>query len=409
MNDLSQSFFSFTLKQLLLTSFFIIFTIPLVITYGGRVSANYAFVFLPILIILFTGKIKVPNNNIILIILFFCITLICSLLYQIDFYKYTERRFISFMLFMTLFTYLFINITDDMVIAFKIAMIVFSVGYSLLKITDYFLLGGLDLGFNAKDAIGSQRFGFIFVLAFWILALYQSKIWYVKILKLVCILIIFFGLMNTFSRTPILALIGSLIIYYFVRFNWKLKLPSLKSLSKYIFLFLFIIFITLNLFSIQYEFYVERVFNFFLDGSFIKEITKVDAKDSLGYRIIIFLDIFNYVAHNPFTGSGFLGCWVIYENLNCSAHSQYSDIFFRTGIFGFFIYLYLLFRIAKYLKSTHTDLFYGFIAILIYGLVHETFKLSHGAFILSFLLGMTYNKKYNICFSDKKHNSTRLN
>ena len=122
----------------------------------------------------------------------------------------------------------------------------------------------------------------------------------------------------------------------------------------------------------------------------------------MGYRIIIFKEIANFVADNPFTGSGFLGCWIMFDNLSCSAHSQYTDILFRTGLFGFSIYIYILFRIGKYLRATNRDLFYGFIAILIYGFFQETFKLSNGAFILSFLAGMTYDKKFNSSLFNNK-------
>jgi O-antigen ligase len=115
-----------------------------------------------------------------------------------------------------------------------------------------------------------------------------------------------------------------------------------------------------------------------LEGGLYNEIIKSDPRDSIGYRIIIFKEIANFVAHNSFTGSGFLGCWVMFDNLSCSTHNQYSDVLFREGLVSFFIYIYLLFRILKYLRTTNRDLFFGLVGILIYGVVHETFKLSHG-------------------------------
>ena len=117
---------------------------------------------------------------------------------------------------------------------------------------------------------------------------------------------------------------------------------------------------------------------YFLEGGLYNEIIKSDPRDSIGYRIIIFKEIANFVAHNPFMGSAFLGCWVMFFNLSCSTHNQYSDVLFRVGLFGFFIYIYLSFRILKYLRTTNRDLFFGLVGILIYGVVHETFKLSHG-------------------------------
>ncbi|MFN3665314.1 MAG: hypothetical protein ACK4S0_04090, partial [Sediminibacterium sp.] len=102
-----------------------------------------------------------------------------------------------------------------------------------------------------------------------------------------------------------------------------------------------------------------------------------------------------FVAYNPFTGSGFLGIWVLFDNLSGSAHNQYLDIFFRTVILGFLAYMYLLFKILTYLYKNDRSLFWGVLSIVIYGLFHETFKLSQGAFIFSFLLGMTVSRKDN--------------
>ena len=114
---------------------------------------------------------------------------------------------------------------------------------------------------------------------------------------------------------------------------------------------------------------------------------------SEGFRIFLLGKILNFVLHNPFTGSGFLGCWIMFDDLKCSSHNQYSDVLFRTGYIGFIIYLYILFKIYKYLKDNHRDLFYGFIGTIIYGFFHETFKMSQGGFILAFLLGAMVSKR----------------
>ena len=116
-----------------------------------------------------------------------------------------------------------------------------------------------------------------------------------------------------------------------------------------------------------------------------------DPRYSEGYRIFILSKIVDFVLINPVTGSGFLGCWVLFDTGSCSTHNQYTDVLFRTGFIGFLIYIYILLRILKYLKKMHNDLFFGLIGVLIYGLFHETFKLSQGAFILSFLFAMTFS------------------
>lgn len=267
MNIISQPSYSLIFKQLFLISIFIIFSIPYSIDFGGGSSANYSFIFFPMMMILLTGIIKIPNNNMTIIILIFCFIFLISLLYQFDFYKYHHRRILSFFIFMTIFSYLFINVTDEMVKAFKIAIVVFSCVYSLMKIGDYYLLnpefGGKDLGFTAKTSVGSQRFGFMFILAFWILAFYQPRLKSIKILKIVCILIILLGLLNTFSRTSILALLGSLMIYFYTKIDLKIKLPTFHScliFLKYLFILLFCSFLIWKSMPAHIDFYIEDIF-----------------------------------------------------------------------------------------------------------------------------------------------------
>ena len=394
MNISTKTFNPLTSKHLFLTCIFIIFIIPYSILYNNvGLSANYTFIFFPIIIILLTGSIKIPDNNIIIITLLFSIIFFISLLYQVDFYKYFHRRVISFILFMTAFSYLFIHITDDMVKAFKTAVVLFSCAFSLIKLGDYYILGGHDLGFRAKYKLGSQRFGFLYILAFWIVTLYQPKFKLDKILKGISFTIIILGLINTFSRSSVLALLGCAIIFFCLNFSLTSKIPKFYSIIKYLFFIILFTLCFVLIFPNHVDFYSERIINFFLKGTFYYSVTEHDPGSSLGYRLMVFKEIFNFVLHNPFTGSGFLGCWILYDNLTCSAHSQYVDVLLRTGLVDFLFYIYLLFRILQYLRSTNRDLFYGFVSILIISLVHETFKLSHGAFILSFLIGMSYNKK----------------
>ena len=49
----------------------------------------------------------------------------------------------------------------------------------------------------------------------------------------------------------------------------------------------------------------------------------------------------------------------MFDDLKYSAHNQYADVLFRTGFIGFYIYLYILYKVFIYLKDNHQDLFYG--------------------------------------------------
>jgi len=114
---------------------------------------------------------------------------------------------------------------------------------------------------------------------------------------------------------------------------------------------------------------------------------------SESYRVDMLNRILNFLSDNILIGSGFLGVWVLFSDLSGSTHNQYTDILFRAGVLGFFAYLYLLICITKYTFSYHKDLFFGLVGVLIYGLFHETFKLSQGGFIFAFLLAITFQKK----------------
>ena len=107
-----------------------------------------------------------------------------------------------------------------------------------------------------------------------------------------------------------------------------------------------------------------------------------------GYRIFLIKSILEYVAASPLFGSGYLGIWVILDDGIGSANGQYNDVLFRTGFIGLGIYLYVLQKLGSYLYKIDLGLFLGFIGVLVFGLFHETFKVSHGAFVLAFLIGM---------------------
>lgn len=400
--NISSHKLSYIFKFISLVVFFSISLIPFSINFNaGGVSANYLFILLPLFIILLKGNFKIPSKNIVIILLFYSFIFLISTFYQYELFKYIDRRILSFIIFMSVFSYLFINIDLDMVVAFKIAIVLFSVGFSLIKISDYFLLGGVDLGLTAKTAVGTQRYGFLFILSFWILLFYQPNNFLYKILKVLFLSIILIGLLNTFSRSSIIAFSFAFVIFLYTKIN-IMKIPTIKtffSFVVYVFSFLVLIVLFLKFFPGHVEFYLVKIYNFFKSGIFIKQFQEISSGDTVGYRILILKDILEFVIKNPFIGSGFLGCYVMYDVPNCSAHSQYSDVLFRTGLFGFTIYLYLLFRIFKHLSYSNRDLFFGYLSILIYGLVHETFKLSHGAFIFSFLLAMTYDKRLNYLYS----------
>ena len=109
------------------TCLFILFLFPLslILDFGG-VSANYSFVIFPLIYIFYKNKIIVPSQNILLILSLFFLIFLIGTLYQFDYFKYLERRFLSFLLFMTIFIFLFININNEMIRAFKLSIVFIS-------------------------------------------------------------------------------------------------------------------------------------------------------------------------------------------------------------------------------------------------------------------------------------------
>ncbi len=383
---------------------FSVFLIPYSISTG--LSANYSFIFLPLLIILFSGKIKIPSENIIIFILFFSFILLMGIIYQYKLFIYLDRRLLSFLIFMTMFSYVVIDIGKDKIDSFKIAVVLIVLYFVILKIGNFFIYTELEKG-NLKYYVGNSRYGFVYLLAFWIVYFYKPGSKLVSILKTFTILLILGGIFITYSRTTILSFLFSFGLFYFSvlfkndkRFFYKLFFFLLIPSILIVLLILFE-----KIFTNTYNYFSDTLFTYFsIDGLFGFFERLSDSKTSMGFRVLLLGKIIDYVSLNPFTGSGFLGCWIMFDDLKCSAHNQYADVLFRTGFVGFYIYLYILYKTFVYLRHNHQDLFYGFVSILLYGFFHETFKMSQGAFILAFMIGMmaTSNRNLNLKFSRKR-------
>ena len=375
---------------------------------GDGISANYTFLLFPIGYIIFYGKVRIPNYNFLGVILIYLLVLIISTLYQLWYLDYLPRRIMSFVIFMTIFSFMFIRIDHEMEFSFKLAVIVISVLLSLNTLKLYMDNGGAALGFAAKDVVGGQRFGFVYVFALWITLFQNCKgIW--KLFKYACIFIILLGILLTFSRSGIVATLVSMMLFGLVTFYMLVKRRAVIGIIRWIFAALGCIFFLVMLsfvFPQIFEFFDARLFSFFVEGG-VEKMDLENSEGSEGYRIYILKMILEFVSRNPFTGAGYLGVWIMFEDQSGSAHNQYTDILFRTGMLGMAAYLYLLFKLFFFLFKTDPGLFWGFVGMLIYGVFHETFKESHGGFIFAFLLGMLgQNKLITPIFAE---NNSKIN
>lgn len=381
-------------RKFFLVILFTMFFFPFTISFGSSgVSANYLFALYPATIAFALGKIRLPSQTFFTIIILYVLIFVFATIYQFSYGEFFGRRLVSFIIFMSMFSFIFIKIDSEMVQSFKLAIVSISIIFSLKGIFLYLSLGGEDLGFMAKGQIGSQRFGFVYVLAIWLLWLYPPYNRFLSVLKIFGLLITGVGLLLTFSRSGIVALVGSLGVYIALKIFIWLKRPKLRTKKlllslTFIILFISIYYLIINqYFYVTLDFYMERLFS-------LKQESGADVYDfdnpnsSEGYRIVLFYKILEFVSYNIFTGSGYLGVWILNDDLTGSAHNQYFDVLFRTGIFGLSAYIYMIYSLLKFLYFREPGLFWGLIGILIYGLAHETFKLSQGQFILAFILGM---------------------
>lgn len=381
-----------TLNGLLTIGFFSAALIPFSISVGGQgISANYLFFLYPILILIAGKSLVMPQRLYLKFMAVYMAILCLATLYQYSLYGEVGRRLVSFTLFIGIFVFMFVRITPRMVVSFKISVVLISLYFSIYSIYDYILGGAGALGFSAKDVVGTQRIGFVYIAAFWLLLLYKASTLLMRLIKMSAISCIFFGLLLTFSRSSVIALVGSLtvfnVVHSYERWRNQKFILSRSQLGILTMLFGFL-FLLAVFFPVPLEFFAERLFsNTTAAGDPVYDFVNPNASE--GYRVWMLRTVLDFVMHNPFTGSGYLGVWIaIDEGGQGATHNQYTDVLFRTGIFGFAIYLYILCKLGGYLYKNHLGLFYGYVGVLIYGMFHETFKESQGAFMLSFMVGM---------------------
>ncbi len=385
------------IKNLVNISMFTIFFIPTSNLVGVHIpfSSNYLFSLYPLAMVMFKNKIIIPHTFILSVFFLYIFIFFVSVLTQMELSQFYVRKFASFFIFMTIFSYFFISIDTDQIRAFKISIVLSSLFMLAPSVYGFFSAGASSFGFEAKGLFGSQRYGFIYIMAFWIVYLYRPiKMPWALLLKYVVLMLIIVGILLTFSRSSVTSWFVSLIAYIIYKsvFSKKAFTEKIKWFLVFIFTF-FCVYILVDLYA---NFLIKFFNTVFFSILFDKGLDGFDlssAVSSEGYRLYMFEKIMKFVLINPFTGSGYLGVWILFDNLAGSAHNQYTDVLFRVGVFGFIIYILLIKRVASYLFEHDKSLFFGFIGVLFYGLFHETFRLGQGGFLLAFLLALAFQKK----------------
>jgi hypothetical protein len=387
-NYINKYFTNQNYVNLIIAIIFIVFVTPYSLRVGSQgVSANYLFVLSPLFFYIYFHEFNWPNFEVIAFIALLVCIFIVALMYQSEYIEYFIRRSISFLIFMSIFAFMFVKINPNMVLSFKFAIIIYSVYVSSYTLIEYISWGGEELGLSAKGLVGSQRIGFVYILAIWIIYFLKTRSIFFLLLKHLAASIIIIGLFLTFSRTSFFSLFATifayfgLIIYAIIEESGK-RVKLLRDFLLSIAYVAVIIAILVNILPGVSNYYKITIYNYILPApasvqtiELKGEISRViapektidkplfspdlkkdededsivlsqrekdlknsisaalfkdtgDSSSSIGYRIYMLEKIRNYVSNNLFTGSGYLGVWVMFDDSAGSAHGQCSDVFF---------------------------------------------------------------------------------
>ena len=377
-------------KNLYTVLLFIFFLYPIKYSLGldaqnnpDNTYINYTFLLYVIYKIVNDKKIYASNNFINYSIIFYIFILISSLIGELIF-KFGDnnlRRIISFIFFISIFLFAFIKVEKKDIEILKISIVLFSL---ILIINKIIIILSLEnsifnwQAYNWKHHIGSQRLGFIYIFSFWIVFIDRKK--FKKLLNYMNIkdnknfirnftlLLIIAGIYFTISRSTYIAFLITIFVFIYLNYNYYAKLLLLIGAVCLSFILFFYL---IN--------HGSDIINYFSQYNF-------GINSSLGYRIYIWDKIIISVIKNPLIGSGYLGVSVM-EGGSGSAHSQYFDVLYSVGIIGFIIYIITILRVFKFYSKKNLSIFLGFMSFLIIGFFHETIKLSHGSFVVGFLIG----------------------
>lgn len=380
-------------RRALLTACFFLFLYP--VSYedstGTGLSVNYSFVLLPVLWVLSRGAFKRPPPVVVVSLVVFTLVFWLALAFHAD--EAPIRRVVSFGIFMTVFAFALVTIDEDAIRAFKQAVVGISILFSFTSLYAFVRLDPLGDTFAAKNAVGWQRFGFIYIVAAWLTYWSTPRTRARIIAKYAALALLLAGLLLTFSRASIVALVGSVGLFALSRAARWMRRPSRRAVRTALLTAGagIVLLLLLNAaLPTTFQYFRVRLVDYALDTAAI-EAGLANRMDSLGARLTVAREAVELVADRPLTGSGFLGVWILpnLAGVVGSAHNQYLDVFFRTGAVGFLVYLWLLGAVASNLRATDEPLFWGLVGVFIFGFFHETFKESQGTCLLAFLVGMT--------------------
>ena len=268
---------------------FYLFITPYSIAIDGQgISANYLFVFFPIISLLINREMTWPPTSALLFMVILGLIFLVGSISQVDQYDLILRRSASFVIFMSIFAFMFVRLDLDMIRAFKLVIVLYTLYESSLVITKFINIDGNNIGYYAKGALGSQRIGFIYIMGFWLIALLKTPHKAFRVAKFFALYLALCAILLTYSRSCVVGLIGSTITYFiYILINTYMDSRSisatvLKFSSKALYLFML-----LALFAIFFKgpvnFYTSKIFTYIV-MTFSEELSpsmKIDLNSKL--------------------------------------------------------------------------------------------------------------------------------
>jgi O-antigen ligase len=378
-NDTVRSLFDIQFGQKLLI---IVSLLPLSINFfGDTVNANYTLILL-VVSSLHRNPLNIPKKSFFFyVIIFPLIIYLTSIRYLLNFEIYSFlRASISFVLFFSTLMLSFIHLKFSLEF-FEKSIVVLSVLYSLwVVITIYIYNIPLSDGVALKGILRQyvwdwpQRYIILLLPSLFLSLKYSKndKRYYLATFVISVVVIL------SYTRAAwISAIFGFLLIFLFGSFRKKM-----------IFSFFLMTFFAL----IPKESLVKYSRLLSTVSTAYENRSQLDESSSEGSRLLIWKDIGEYVSRSPFFGSSYLGA--SYAVQHGAAHSQYFDVLLRVGWFYFVLIVFLLLFCTTELFQMSYYSFAALSSFLLYGIFHETWKLSYGAVYFFITLNYTLRSYY---------------
>lgn len=403
---------------------YVYFTVCMIPIGYGTFAVNYLFMLYPLWCVVSGKQLRLPPRSLLVALGWYVFIFLAGAAIDLTHGAFNYRSLVSFVLFISIFSLMFFSMSARELRLFKYAIVTCALAFSLVTILNFFWAGGNMVGFDQKNIVGSQRYGFIYIMALFIVMGRNSSLIFAPPLKAAVVTALLAGMLLTFSRSTVIAFTFVAGIYTIVtiaenRYAWMENTRELARRYGLVLTALAALFIVMPL---PFQFYSQQIvaryvpfFGYTIEraiGSPIED-GAINGKDmagdvakkdmavvndvlnpagSEGTRIELWSLIFRHVNANPILGSHYLGIWTLPAAPSGSSHNQLMDVLLRTGWPGLALYIMLLARLLVCLFRNDRSLFWGLLATMVFGMFHETFKETQGAFILAFLISVLATK-----------------